>query len=59
MPNVNFIDDDNDPATPVQRLGGIARYDLSNGSWQLVGTNPALFSLDLGHPLLTCLNLPP
>ena len=46
--NVNFIDDDNDPATPVQRLGGIARYDLSNGSWDLVGTNPALFSFGFG-----------
>ena len=46
--NVNFIDDDNDPATPVQRLGGIARYDLSNGSWQLVGTNPGVIFFGFG-----------
>lgn len=46
--NVNFIDDDNDPATPVQRLGGIARYDLSNGSWELVGTNPGVIFFGFG-----------
>ncbi|MEM1370241.1 MAG: PEP-CTERM sorting domain-containing protein [Cyanobacteria bacterium P01_H01_bin.15] len=46
--NVNFIDDDNDPATPVQRLGGIARYDLNNGSWELVGTNPGVIFFGFG-----------
>ncbi|MGD1950523.1 MAG: PEP-CTERM sorting domain-containing protein [Leptolyngbyaceae cyanobacterium] len=46
--NVNFIDDDNDPATPVQRLGGIARYDLSDGSWELVGTNPGVIFFGFG-----------
>ena len=46
--NVNFIDDDNDPATPVQRLGGIARYDLNNGSWDLVGTNPGVIFFGFG-----------
>ena len=46
--NVNFIDDDNDPATPVQRLGGIASYDLSDGSWELVGTNPGVIFFGFG-----------
>ncbi|MEL6555158.1 MAG: PEP-CTERM sorting domain-containing protein [Cyanobacteria bacterium J06621_11] len=46
--NVNFIDDDNDPDTPVQRLGGIARYNLSNGSWDLVGTNPGVIFFGFG-----------
>lgn len=46
--NVNFIDDDNDPETPVQRLGGIARYDLDKGSWDLVGTNPGVIFFGFG-----------
>lgn len=46
--NVNFIDDDNDPETPVQRLGGIARYDLNNGSWDLVGSNPGVIFFGFG-----------
>ncbi|MBE7382263.1 MAG: PEP-CTERM sorting domain-containing protein [Leptolyngbya sp. SIO1E4] len=46
--NVNFVDDDNDPETPVQRLGGIARYDLSDGSWDLVGTNPGVIFFGFG-----------
>ncbi|MEO0987317.1 MAG: PEP-CTERM sorting domain-containing protein [Cyanobacteria bacterium J06639_14] len=46
--NVNFVDDDNDPETPAQRLGGIARYDLSNGSWELVGTNPGVIFFGFG-----------
>ena len=46
--NVNFIDADNDPATSVQRLGGIARYNLSNGSWDLVGTNPGVIFFGFG-----------
>lgn len=46
--NVNFIDDDNDPETSVQRLGGIARYDLSDGSWDLVGTNPGVIFFGFG-----------
>ena len=46
--NVNFVDDDNDPATPAQHLGGIARYDLNNGSWDLVGTNPGVIFFGFG-----------
>ncbi|MEO1297550.1 MAG: PEP-CTERM sorting domain-containing protein, partial [Cyanobacteria bacterium J06636_16] len=46
--NVNFVDDDSDPATPAQRLGGIARYDLSDGSWDLVGTNPGVIFFGFG-----------
>ncbi|WP_107667015.1 PEP-CTERM sorting domain-containing protein [Cyanothece sp. BG0011] len=40
--NVNFIDSDNDPDTPSERLGGIARYNLTDGTWDLVGTNPGV-----------------
>lgn len=39
---VNFFDDDGDPATPTVRLGGLARFDLDNGEWSLVGTNPGV-----------------
>jgi len=46
--NVNFVDDDLDPETPVERLGGIARYDLSDGSWELVGTNPGVIFFGFG-----------
>ncbi len=40
--NVNFFDDDGDPETPTVRLGGVARYDLDDGTWSLVGTNPGV-----------------
>ncbi|EAZ90687.1 hypothetical protein CY0110_32105 [Crocosphaera chwakensis CCY0110] len=40
--NVNFIDSDNDPGTPSERLGGIAQYNLTDGTWELVGTNPGV-----------------
>ena len=40
--NVNFFDDDDDPETPTLRLGGVARYDLDDGTWSLVGTNPGV-----------------
>ncbi len=40
--NVNFIDSDNDPDTPSERLGGIAHFNLTDGSWELVGTNPGV-----------------
>ena len=40
--NVNFFDDDGDPETQVVRLGGVARYDLDDGTWSLVGTNPGV-----------------
>lgn len=40
--NVNFFDDDGDPTTPTVRLGGVARYDLDDGTWSLVGTNPGV-----------------
>ncbi|MEM8605777.1 MAG: hypothetical protein AAGF92_01630 [Myxococcota bacterium] len=40
--NVNFFDDDGDPDTQSVRLGGVARYDLDDGTWSLVGTNPGV-----------------
>ncbi|MEM8779732.1 MAG: PEP-CTERM sorting domain-containing protein [Cyanobacteria bacterium P01_G01_bin.49] len=40
--NVNFIDSDNDPDTLSERLGGVARYNLTDGTWELVGTNPGV-----------------
>ncbi|MDJ0842639.1 MAG: PEP-CTERM sorting domain-containing protein [Crocosphaera sp.] len=46
--NVNFIDSDNDPDTPSERLGGIARYDLTDGTWELVGTNPGVIFFGFG-----------
>ncbi len=45
---VNFFDDDGNPATDVQRLGGVARYDLTDGTWSLVGTNPGVIFFGFG-----------
>jgi hypothetical protein len=39
---VNFFDDDNNPGTPTIRYGGVAEFNLTNGSWQLIGNNPSL-----------------
>ncbi|MFM7279056.1 MAG: PEP-CTERM sorting domain-containing protein [Microcystis aeruginosa] len=46
--NVNFIDHDNDPSTPTERLGGIARFNLTDGTWDLVGTNPGVIFFGFG-----------
>ncbi len=45
---VNFLDDDGDPDTPVQRLGGLARFDLTTGGFDLVGTNEGLIFFGFG-----------
>lgn len=39
---VNFFDHDGLSSTPTLRLGGVARYDLTTGTFSLVGTNPGL-----------------
>ncbi len=44
--NVNF--NDADPSLPNGRFGGIVRYDLDNGTWSLVGTNPGLIFFGMG-----------
>ncbi len=41
---VNFSDDGVD----FSRLGGVARYDLSDGTWELVGTNPGVIFFGFG-----------
>ena len=41
---VNFIDD----GVGIERLGGVARYDLTDGTWQLVGTNPGVIFFGFG-----------
>ena len=40
--NVNFSDPDGPGGVGSSRLGGLARYDLTDGTWDLVGTNPGL-----------------
>ncbi len=40
--NVNFFDDDSNSATPTLRLGGLGRVNLTDGTWELVGTNPGI-----------------
>lgn len=45
---VNFWNHDGDPNTSDMRLGGIARYDLTDGTWSLVGTNPGVIFFGLG-----------
>jgi hypothetical protein len=44
--NVNF--NDADPSLPNGRLGGLARYDLANGTFELVGSNPGLIFFGFG-----------
>ncbi|MBL9161603.1 MAG: PEP-CTERM sorting domain-containing protein [Planctomycetaceae bacterium] len=44
--NVNF--NDADPTLPNGRLGGLARYDLTNGTWSIVGANPGLIFFGFG-----------
>jgi hypothetical protein len=39
---VNFFDDDNNPGTPTIRYGGIVEFNLTTGSWELIGNNPSL-----------------
>jgi len=46
--NVNFFDPDAAGPLASQRLGGLARYDLGNGTWSLVGTNPGLIFFGFG-----------
>jgi hypothetical protein len=45
---VNFWNHDGDSNTSDLRLGGIARYDLANGTWSLVGTNPGVIFFGMG-----------
>lgn len=46
--SVNFFDDDANPNTPVVRFGGVARFDLSNGTWSIVGSNPGVIFFGFG-----------
>jgi hypothetical protein len=46
--SVNFWDHDGNPGTSDLRLGGIARYDLTDGTWSLVGTNPGVIFFGMG-----------
>ncbi len=41
---VNFADDGVD----FSRLGGVARFDLTDGTWELVGTNPGVIFFGFG-----------
>lgn len=44
--NVNF--NDANATLPNGRLGGLARYDLADGTFELVGTNPGLIFFGFG-----------
>lgn len=46
--NVNFFDPDGSGPLGTQRLGGVARYDLTTGTWTMVGTNPGLIFFGMG-----------
>jgi hypothetical protein len=46
--NVNFFDPDGSGPAPTERLGGVARFDLSAGTWSLVGTNPGVIFFGFG-----------
>lgn len=45
---INSFDDDDNPATPSVRIGGIGRIDIQTGSWELVGVNPGIAFSSLG-----------
>ena len=45
---VNFWDHDDNPDTPTVRLGGLARFDLATGAWELVGTNEGVIYFGMG-----------
>lgn len=40
--NANFFDPDGSGPLGSQRFGGVVRYDLSDGTWDLVGSNPGI-----------------
>jgi MprA protease rhombosortase-interaction domain-containing protein len=46
--NVNFYDPDAGGPLASQRLGGLVRYNLADGTWTLVGTNPGLIFFGFG-----------
>ena len=39
---VNGFDHDDDPETDSIRFGGVVRYDLADGTFSVVGSNPGL-----------------
>lgn len=45
---VNFFDDDNDPGTPAVRFGGVAQFNLTDGTWELIGQNPGYIFFGMG-----------
>lgn len=49
--NVNFFDPDAGGPLASQRFGGVVRYDLSAGTWSLVGNNPGVIFFGFGSPI--------
>jgi len=39
---LNFHDHDGNPDTPFQVIGALVKFDLNDGTWSIVGTNPGL-----------------
>ncbi len=39
---VSFFDDDGDAGTPTVFIGGVAKFDITSGQWDLIGTNPGV-----------------
>ncbi len=50
--NINFYDPDGltGPAAQ-QNFGGVVRYDLNDGTWSLVGSNPGIIFFGFGSPV--------
>ncbi len=46
--NANFFDPDGSGPLPSERFGGVVRYDLADGTWDLVGSNPGLIFFGMG-----------
>lgn len=50
--NINYYDPDGFPAPlPEQDYGALVRYDVTNGTWSLVGTNPGVIFFGFGSPI--------
>ncbi len=49
--SVNAYDPDSGGPLAIERIGGVARYDLANGTWSLVGTNAGIEFYGFGAPI--------
>lgn len=49
--NVNFYNPDGSGPAAEQNYGGVVKYDLANGTWNLVGSNSGILFFGFGSPV--------